>query len=341
MVRMIGWWGGNSNIQDTWFQNFFIECSKDYIIDHDNICIISLFGDYNNIINCDKSKVNIYFTGENTYRKEYSCYSNEEDISTYVDSVCGFFNNTKKSIRFPLWMIYWRYDLYGLFKPIQQFKKNKAITIISHDSIDGFRNNACQELIKYGLQIDTNNPVIKNSNIISVGPHVSGKLDCLKLYKYNICFENTIQQGYTTEKIFDSLIGGCFPIYRGNKPVEPFILKQDQIIYIDELDKLKSLDNSEFNPMFWTDNALIYIYSVYLKLWSVVINKLKPTKKQVYNKISYNCVSDNDCIDKLIEHWKTYNNFYSPRAEFILQDNTVLWMEDIADKIYNKFNLHY
>lgn len=34
-------------------------------------------------------------------------------------------------------------------------------------------------------------------------------------YKYIICFENTIFQGYITEKIFDAMLGGAVPIWRG------------------------------------------------------------------------------------------------------------------------------
>lgn len=335
---MINWWGGNVNIQDTWFQNFFSDCSRDYNIDHNDIRVISVFGPYSNIINSDKSKVNIYFTGENTYRQEYFQYSKEDDISNNVDAVCGFFNNTSKSIRLPLWMIYRRYDLLGLFNPEISNKNDKAIIVIGHDYIDGFRNNLCQTLMNKGITIDTNNPIIKNATLIKVGENVSGKLDALKPYKYNICCENTVQPGYTTEKIFDSFMCGCIPIYRGNNPVEPKVINQEQIIYVDNLDAFIG----DFNPeKIWTPNALVYIYSVYLKLWSIAINKLKPSKKECKDKVTYSCSSIEKCIIELENHWKKHNNFYTPRAEFVLEDNTVLWMEDFADKVYSKYNLNF
>jgi hypothetical protein len=338
MVSMINWWAGDANIQDTWFQKFFTDCSRDYNIDLNNICIIGTFGSYYNIINCDKTKVNIYFTGENTYRREFFQFSNEQHISNYVDAVCGFFNNTSKSIRMPLWTIYLRYDLYGLFNPVEEtIKEDKAVVVVNHD-IDGFRNNICQQLMNKGLKVDTSSSIIKNANLIKVGQNVSGKLDTLKHYKYNVCCENTVQQGYTTEKIFDSFMSGCIPIYRGDNPVEPKVLKQEQIIYT--LEQLNTI--TEFsNKNIWMEKALTNIYSVYLKLWSVVVKKLNPTKKSCENKVTYNCSNVDDCVSKLSSHWETYNNFHTPRAEFILENNEVLWMEDIADSVYSKYNLNY
>jgi hypothetical protein len=41
------------------------------------------------------------------------------------------------------------------------------------------------------------------------------KLEILKSYHYNLAFENTNWPYYCTEKIWDSIIGGCLPIYYG------------------------------------------------------------------------------------------------------------------------------
>lgn len=41
------------------------------------------------------------------------------------------------------------------------------------------------------------------------------KIDLLKSYKFNICFENTISPYYCTEKIWHAIAGGCLPIYYG------------------------------------------------------------------------------------------------------------------------------
>lgn len=44
---------------------------------------------------------------------------------------------------------------------------------------------------------------------------VAGKLATLSQYKYCICYENGIANGYITEKIFDCFFAGCVPIYLG------------------------------------------------------------------------------------------------------------------------------
>lgn len=42
------------------------------------------------------------------------------------------------------------------------------------------------------------------------------KLEILKNYHFNLCFENTNTDYYCTEKIWDSIKAGCLPIYYGN-----------------------------------------------------------------------------------------------------------------------------
>ena len=61
------------------------------------------------------------------------------------------------------------------------------------------------------------------------------KIDFLREYKFNICPENTNTDGYVTEKIFESIDGGCIPIYWGeyNRP-EPEVLNKDAILFWDK-----------------------------------------------------------------------------------------------------------
>lgn len=51
------------------------------------------------------------------------------------------------------------------------------------------------------------------------------KIDCLKQYKFCICFENSRYPGYVTEKIFDCFQAGCVPVYLGAPNVEQYIPK--------------------------------------------------------------------------------------------------------------------
>ncbi len=53
---------------------------------------------------------------------------------------------------------------------------------------------------------------------------VVGKWKIYTKYKFNICYENMKDQvGYITEKIFDSFVGGCVPVYWGADNIGDYI----------------------------------------------------------------------------------------------------------------------
>lgn len=49
------------------------------------------------------------------------------------------------------------------------------------------------------------------------------KIEVMKNYKFCICYENSREQGYVTEKIFDCFRAGCIPIYWGAPDVTDHI----------------------------------------------------------------------------------------------------------------------
>ena len=66
------------------------------------------------------------------------------------------------------------------------------------------------------------------------------KIAFLKSYKFNICPENADTPGYITEKIFDSFIAGCIPIYWSEKNLDDNgIFNKDAILFYDESDPQK------------------------------------------------------------------------------------------------------
>jgi hypothetical protein len=44
---------------------------------------------------------------------------------------------------------------------------------------------------------------------------VKDKMEILKQYKFNLCFENDLYPGYVTEKVFESWEAGCIPLWWG------------------------------------------------------------------------------------------------------------------------------
>lgn len=55
------------------------------------------------------------------------------------------------------------------------------------------------------------------------------KLRYLSGYRFNICPENSLGSGYTTEKVFEAIAAGCIPIYWGAY-LEPGILNSEAIL---------------------------------------------------------------------------------------------------------------
>jgi hypothetical protein len=82
---------------------------------------------------------------------------------------------------------------------------------------------------------------------------VGDKLEKLKEYKFSICFENCIFDGWVTEKIIDSLFAGCIPVYWGAPDIADLIPVDTFIDFrnfkdFSELEKfLREMDEKTYN----------------------------------------------------------------------------------------------
>ncbi len=52
---------------------------------------------------------------------------------------------------------------------------------------------------------------------------VLSKYQALSQYKFSICFENSVIEGYITEKIFDCFYAGTVPIYYGAPDINKYV----------------------------------------------------------------------------------------------------------------------
>lgn len=338
------WWPTeNKNICDFWFKNFFTECEKTWNFNdiNPNVNIYTVFGSKDVIKNSitNNKTVNLFFNGENT-EVLFTDYCNEYNISKYVDCVLTFnksnqTNERNKILRFPLWLIYWDFYKNGL--PVVNTnlsdKLDKAVIIVSHDN-NRIRNIAAAKLNFFGIDVDSNTEIIVCSNKIKIGKTVSDKLETLKKYKYNICCENSVNKNYITEKCFQSLICGCIPIYYGPDSVEEKVLYQDNIVNVKNVDSSLLNKNFDVNKV-WKENALLYIYTAYLKLWSIIVKKCGGSVNKDVETVVYNIESLESGKEVLYNHWKQYKHFCLPRAVFKVvtnaESNTKYYMEDFAD----------
>lgn len=160
-----------------------------------------------------------------------------------VDLSMGYdYITNKKYIRFPGWII-------SIFHPKIDFNfikeqvdninsvrrisviKNKAVVVASHDSL-GVRSKICDDLKDY-IAIDFAGKWRNNTKDLweKFG---NNKISFMNQYKFNICAENMDAKYYVTEKLFESFLSGCIPIYHGslNNP-EPDIIVKDSVIFWD------------------------------------------------------------------------------------------------------------
>ena len=97
----------------------------------------------------------------------------------------------------------------------------------------------------------------KNNTRLAIDQTYRGAVDdkkaTLKRYKFALCFENSIFEGYITEKIFDCFFAGVIPIYYGAPDIEKYIPENTFIDFrkfknYDELYfYIKNMDESEYS----------------------------------------------------------------------------------------------
>jgi hypothetical protein len=101
---------------------------------------------------------------------------------------------------------------------------------------------------------------------------IPSKLEVLEQYKFNICFENTKQPGYITEKIFDCFATGTIPIYYGATNIDEYIPNTCYIDYRqftsvgDMVSYIEAISEEEYES--YLKNIRAYLQSDQAQLFS-------------------------------------------------------------------------
>lgn len=238
--------------------NYFTELLTKYgyefeIVDTDpDIIFFSVFGKYHKKKFIDKNIKKIFYTGENK-RSYWKSIVKDADLNLTFEKTSKYNN-----IRLPLWI------LYGYDKKMQlEKKKSEGFCCFVYSNNVKHRNAFCRKLSNY-KKVDCGGRCLNN-----VGGKVKNKLEFQKKYKFCIAYENSVQPGYTTEKILEAFKSNCIPIYYGSETIKDdfnpktfinahdFDNDKDLINYIKKVDTDESLYNSYMNkPIFskkWLD----------------------------------------------------------------------------------------
>lgn len=242
------WYGFDSN--NNFLIHLFKEVNNDIIVSNPHnadIIVFSCFG--NEHIKYNKKK--IFFTGENKRPDYNTC---DYSISFDFDDYNG------KNIRIPLWYYY-----------IDWFNKgsyNNPNYLIPVDYLDKPNIYNKTEKTKFCTavfsrpeksRIDMINLLNSYKKVDCYGsPHVlklkdgeQYKLDVISNYKFSVCFENSIYNGYYTEKLLHAKIVGNIPIYYADKNIskdfnDKSFLNLSNYSNMNELfEHIKEIDNNE------------------------------------------------------------------------------------------------
>lgn len=183
-----------------------------------DIMFFSSFGNENLLYkNCKK----IFFTGENERPNFKKC-----DYSLTFD----FDDHDGKNFRLPLWYLYidW-FDVATYENPNWLIPEDYLYT--ENEFTKKEKNNFCS--IVYGKQIESRINAINNISNSYKKVDVFGKanskvqlpdgekykIDLISNYKFSLCYENSVNPGYHTEKLLHGKVSGNIPIYYGDETV--------------------------------------------------------------------------------------------------------------------------
>ena len=204
-----------------------------------------------------KAKIKIFYTGEcvsnKAIDKNWSDYSdnciNDVDLSLGFDRLDE--NKYDNYVRFPLWIFY---NFYGILdnknytkddikKVIDNInnaksKKTRFASLVATHDITNIRTPMYNQISKID-SISCPGKLFHNDDTLKQNFN-NDKIEYLKDFKFNICPENTISDGYITEKLFDAFKSGCIPIYNGDENIEPGLVNNNALLFFK-----KDEDNTE------------------------------------------------------------------------------------------------
>lgn len=197
--------------------------------------------EYNN------NKINMMLCVENCAKwKHYEHYNKYKDYGN--KNIQIYFYNHKIRIeetedRITIPMIYIRMEYYNRNNNKIIIKNNKEFEERKDCLITTKLNNLDKKKINTRLKKVINIDSIENykERIGNKSCYNSEELiELYNEYKFVILCENSITDGYITEKIFNGLFARTIPIYYGTKTVNNFI-NRDSIIYIENVDDLENV----------------------------------------------------------------------------------------------------
>ena len=246
-----------------------------------------------------KAKIKIFYTGEcvskNAISKLWSSYS--DNCINFVDLSMGFDrldeNKYKNYVRFPIWIFQ---NFYGLLdkninkdnikKVIDNInnaksKKNKFASLVASHDATNIRTQMYNQISNIG-NINCPGKLFHNDDTLKLNFN-DDKIEYLKDFKFNICPENTISDGYITEKLFDSFKAGCIPIYNGDENIELDLVNKNALFFFkkdeDNTDIIKEIEKLN------KDDKLFDAFQKQIKIYDSMADYLLDRRFKILNRL--------------------------------------------------------
>lgn len=218
-ISYIDFWGG-FDPKCNWFNLAFREILGDRQINFSDdpreadILVFSVFGN-SNLQYRDSKALKIFFTGENS----------RADLSVADYSISFDFNTFGgRNFRLPIWYLYinwWGEQNFphAEISPEMLYKKHDPEEVFSRkDFCSIVIGNPVRNRLEVARELGSYRSVNGYGKVFG-NPFSGSKIDLISKFRYNICFENSITEGYTTEKLLEAKVAGCIPIYYGSETV--------------------------------------------------------------------------------------------------------------------------
>jgi len=283
-----------------------------------DIVISTTFGKRENITSIE-TKHKIFWSGEDlsstASSKVYQPYNdyllNDAELSLCMSNTI----NSANYLRLPYWIFYFfmPYDTRDdIRSKLSEFAQNnnrqKFCSLITRHDRKNTRTGIYNALSKIE-KIDCPGLLFNNDDTLENEYHNNKRL-YLKQYKFNICPENALSEGYVTEKLWEALYCGCIPIYAcGNtQNPEPGIINPEIFIGFDPqnidnatVSEIKLLNENEklihswWEKPIFCDTAVDKIYEIlqkYNEKMSSIAEKII-SEKQAKRKVRNFCKKKN------------------------------------------------
>lgn len=287
-VSFTDFWAG-FNEKDNFFTKILSHKYNVYVVkpnENPDLLICSYFGFEHMKYDCLK----LYFTGEN----------NVPDFNFFDYALSfHFIDFGDRYMRLPLYLTYPCFETLrsnSYPAPQNAYQRNFCSFVVSND----FNGNSTR--LKFFKMLSEIAPVASGGRCLNnIGGPVKDKDAFIRKYKFNIAFENSMVEGYTTEKLFDAFAAKTVPIYWGNPLVSrdanpeafinitDFATLQDAVDYVAKVNSDEKLYHNYLNSNPIADTVYMNWEEMLLQFMDNIIQSRKryTTKCGIMGDIQY------------------------------------------------------